>query len=143
MPSKTPEDSPMKVKRTCPECGVEFTTPDLEKMFCTPAHRAAFHNRSSKVGRSLVPLAQAWRDGRNAKGNSPRAKALRASAARAFADMCRVLDAAAADDRVVGRQSKLDYVRGRWASEGTLSADERISTHKAAAEAKAAAAKQG
>lgn len=127
-------------KRTCPECGVTFTTPTHDRLFCTDAHKAAFHNRSSKIGRSLVPLAMGWRAGRNHKGNSPEAKAMRASAARCFSEMCAILDVAVTDDRVSGRVPKLQYVRGRWSIAGILTRVETVAYHLAEA-AKAVAGK--
>lgn len=117
-------------RRTCSECGSEFTTQTHDRMFCSDAHKAAFHNRSSKIGRAVVPLAMAWRAGRNAKGKSAEARALRASAARAMSEMVRLLDAAVTDDREQGRSPKLEYLRRRWAAEGTLQQAERVSYHR-------------
>lgn len=126
---------------TCPECGVRFETRTPDKAFCTDAHKAAFHNRSSKVGRVLVPLAMAWREGRNVKGKTPEAKARRASAARAFSEMCRLLDAQSADDRANARSPKLAYVRRRWAADDNLTPVETAAFHEKAAIPKARKAK--
>lgn len=128
-------------RRTCPECSEKFETNTKDRLFCSNAHKANFHNRSSTIGRTVIPLAMAWRAARNAKGNSPEARALRASGARAFADMCRLLDAASADDREQGRMAKLQYVRRRNQREGTLSSEESVDFH-IAADAKAAKADQ-
>jgi hypothetical protein len=134
---------PATFKRTCPECGEKFAAGRIDRLFCSDEHKASFHNRSSKIGRSLTPLAMAWRAGRNAKGQTPLARALRASAARAFSDMCRVLDVAVTEDRAAGRIPKLDYLRARWSAEGTLTAEERVAYHeKALAKAKADLAAQ-
>jgi len=111
-------------RRNCPECGVLFETTTHDRMFCTTEHKAAFHNRSNTLGRVIIPLAQAWREGRNVKGKTPEARARRASANRAFHEVCRLLDAAAAEDRETHRMPKLTYVRRRWASEGDLRAEE-------------------
>lgn len=132
-----------RFKRVCPECGEDFETDAAAAVFCSDAHKAAFHNRSSKIGRSLVPLAQAWRLGRNAKGQSPRAKALRASAARAFGEMCRLIDAANTDDLGAGRVDKLFYVRGRSRREGTLTEAETAKFHEAAAQRAAKGGEKG
>ena len=121
--------------RTCPECGQQFRTARHDQEFCTPVHKAAFHNRSSKIGRSLVPMAMAWRAGRNARGNSPEALALKESAARAFAEMCRLIDVAVAEDREAGRTPKLEYVRRRWRLEGTDRREESADHHRAKQEA--------
>jgi hypothetical protein len=121
-----PAEKPRRTyKRRCPETGVEFETTGKDRQFATDKAKADFHNRSSKIGRKLIPLAMAWRMGRNAKGNSPAARALRASAAKAFAQMCRQLDEAIAEDRAEGRVGKLDYVRQRDAIAGDLSSVER------------------
>lgn len=113
-------------KRTCPETGIEFETTGKDRMFATDQDKSNFHNRSSSIGRKLVPLAMAWRAGRNAKGQAPVARARRASAAKAFAEMCRLLDAAAADDRDAGRMPKLEYVRRRDAVAGQIGACETV-----------------
>lgn len=118
-------------KRVCMECAEPFTTDKRPQCFCCEAHKAAFHNRSSKVGRTMVPLAKAWRAGRNAKGKTAKARALRASAARAFAEMCRAIDAAIAEDNAEGRPAALDYLRGRSAVEGTLHVEETIKYQQA------------
>jgi ribosomal protein S27AE len=137
MTDAAPAKKAKTFKRTCPECGVAFATSTHDRMFCSDAHKATFHNRSSKVGRSLVPLAMAWRAGRNHKGNSAEAKAMRASAARAFADMCALLDIEVTADRVEQRMPKLQYVRARWRKEGILRREETAAYHEAEA-AKAA-----
>lgn len=128
---------PRLFKRHCPECGERFETPTHDRLFCTDEHKAAFHNRSSKIGRSLVPLAMAWRAARNAKGNSPEARALRKSGARAFTEMCLLLDRAVTDDREEARMPKLDYVRHRHQMEGTLQREELPAFHVAEDERKA------
>lgn len=111
-------------RRTCPECGVMFETTTHDRMFCSTEHKATFHNRSNTIGRVLVPLAMAWREGRNVKGKTPEALARRASANRAFQELCRLIDAASADDRENNRLHKLTYVRRRWTMEGSLTAVE-------------------
>lgn len=111
---------------TCAECGAKFPRTRADSAFCTEAHKSAFHNRSSKVGRSLVPLLQAWRAGRNIKGSTPKAKALKASASRAFSEACRILDEVNSQDSQADRTPKLNYLRRRWAADGTLTPEERI-----------------
>lgn len=117
--------------RVCFHCAAEFVTDVPDKDFCGEKCRAGFHNASSKVGRTLTPLAQAWRLGRNAKGNTAQAKALRASAARAFSEMCAILDQANADDLKVGRPNKLAYVRAKNARQGTLRREETVKFQEA------------
>lgn len=112
--------------RVCPECQQPFGTDKSAQVFCSEAHKLAFHNRSSAIGRVIVPLAMAWRAGRNHKGGAPKAKAYRATAARAFGDLCAAIDVAVADDTANGRLPKLDYLRGRAARNGTLHRAETI-----------------
>jgi len=45
--------------RTCPECGADFSAKHHAATFCCPAHQQAFHNRSAKRGKVLLPLMQA------------------------------------------------------------------------------------
>lgn len=88
--------------------------------FCKPACQAAFQNRNSARGRaSLTQLALAWRAGRNVRGKTPEAVEDRAVAARAFDELCRLLDEFAREDRAEGR-SAIAYLKRRWKSEGTL-----------------------
>lgn len=117
-------------RRYCPECGGEFRTPTRDRQFCTDQHKAAFHNRSSKIGRSVVPLAMAWRAGRNIRGNTPEAKAKRASAKRAFSELCRALDMEISRANASGSVPSIDYLRRRWAFEGSLTSAERADTYQ-------------
>lgn len=117
--------------RICPETGATFVADHHTRLFSTDAAKVDFHNRSSKIGRSLVPLAMAWRAGRNVKGSSPEAKAKRASAAKAFSAMCAILDEAVSDDRVSGRMAKVDYLRRRDAIAGTLAREETVAWQEA------------
>ena len=111
-------------RRTCPECGERFETHAHDRLFCTDAHKAAFHNRSSKIGRALVPIAMAWRLARNAKGDTADARAKRAAGGRALNELVALLDRACADDRETGRMSKLDYVMRRRLVQGFRFNDE-------------------
>lgn len=126
-PPASPAKPKRVFKRRCPETGVTFETTGKDRQFATDQAKADFHNRSSKIGRKLIPVAMAWRMGRNAKGNSPQARALRASAAWAFGQMCKLLDEAITEDRLAGRMTKLDYVRQRAAMAGELGDGERVS----------------
>lgn len=116
--------------RICPYCSAEFRTASRDRQFCTDEHKAAFHNRSSKVGRTVIPLALAWRAGRNIKGQTPKAKARRASANRAFTEFVLALDAAAKEARETGGVNPVDYLRTRWAAEGSLTPAERSDSYK-------------
>ena len=72
----------------------------------------------------------AWRTGRNVRGSTPEAKAKRASAARAFSEMVRLLDREITAARESGSVPPLDYLRRRWAYEGSLSSAERADTYQ-------------
>lgn len=125
-PAPKPRKSAPVYKRHCPECTDLFVTMTKDRLFCTDAHKAAFHNRSSKIGRALVPIAMAWRLARNAKGDSPEARARRAAGNRALNEMVTLLDRACADDREQGRMSKLDYVMQRRRIQGFRFNDESV-----------------
>ena len=87
----------------CPEC----RTPVSDgKTFCSPAHKTAFHNRSSARGRVVIPLLMCARIQRNRAGTS---------ATRAWSEARTLLDRYAAEDKAAGRMSAVDYVAGKWA----------------------------
>ncbi len=88
------------VTRTCPECSAPFDAMHRKRTFCCPAHKLAFHNRCAARGKVLIPLAMAWCTKR---GSGDTAK-------RAFRELCRALDAFAAEDRKAGRAPMSDYV---------------------------------
>ena len=88
------------VTRTCAECNQPFEAQNRKKLFCSAAHKLAFHNRCMARGKVLIPLAMAWRTKRGSGG----------TAKKALAEMCRVLDSFAADDREAGRMRMADYV---------------------------------
>ncbi len=101
-----------KLSRTCPECAQRFATERLDQTFCTPAHKAAFHQRNSARGRGgLVQLAIAWRTSRNRKDGGPAGQ-------RAFRELCIKLDELAREDKAQGRDA-IAYLEQRWRAEGT------------------------
>lgn len=138
-PAPKPSKRAPVYKRHCPECSDPFVTMTKDRLFCTDAHKAAFHNRSSKIGRALVPIAMAWRLARNAKGHSPEALARRAAGNRALNEMVTLLDRACADDREQGRMSKLDYVMQRRRIQGFRFNDESVDWQAGQIEAEKAA----
>lgn len=93
---------------TCPECGEPFTTTDAKRAFCTPAHRRTFHDREKVRGRNLPTLVQAWRLSRNTR--NPR---LKAAGAAALAELCRLADAWAAEDRAANRPGALHVMQSQ------------------------------
>lgn len=90
-------------KGICPEC--RAVVPN-GKTFCSPAHKSAFHNRSSARGRVVIPLLMCARIQRNRAGTS---------APRAWTEARTLLDQYAAEDKAANRMSMVDYVAGKWA----------------------------
>lgn len=82
----------------CFNCPV--ATP-ANKLYCSPACRHAFHNRASKRGRVIMPVALGWR---MARGSGDTAKS-------AFAELCAYLDHCNAEDRKAGRPPMVDYLK--------------------------------
>jgi len=104
-----------QIARTCPECGEDFAVPSSgpggHKQFCCEAHRQDFRKRCAARGKVLVPYVMAWRTGRPGGGqkSSPIVK-------QAFAEMNRILDQFAEEDRKAGRPKLVDYVGGLMAT---------------------------
>lgn len=88
--------------KICAECGQEFT-PKGERgkpqKFCSPAHKLAHANRRTTRGKSLIALAQGWRQTR---GAGDLGKFL-------FAEMTSMLDDFNAEDFAAGRARAADY----------------------------------
>lgn len=98
----------------CANCAEPFTrTHHRQGMFCKPACQKAFHNRNTAVGRTAFELMKAMRLARSVKGKTPEADELRAAGSWAFGELCRLADAANAEDRKAGRPGALRYVRSR------------------------------
>jgi hypothetical protein len=96
-------------RATCPECGLPFTLTASRQMFCSPAHKATFHNRQTVRGRVLTPLSIADRITRGgSRGDKVTGRAARGDAQK-------LMDRWAADDREAGRMSMTEYVRRRKA----------------------------
>jgi hypothetical protein len=85
-------------EKRCPDCGGPVGP---GKVYCAPACRAAFHNRMSKRGRVILPIALGWRAGR---GSGDIAKA-------AFLEMCAYLDHCNAEDFKAGRPPMVEYLK--------------------------------
>lgn len=83
----------------CSECGERFTLKQAKQTFCCPAHKLAFHNRSAKRGKQLVPLLMAWRGGRSTK-----------TAKAAFNEACRLISKFSEEDKAAGRPTAHEFV---------------------------------
>lgn len=95
----------------CPECGGTFEPQHHRAQFCSPAHAKAYNNRQLARGQRLVGLAQAWRLGRHFGPSAD--PELKAAAAQAFRDLCRIADEFNAEDRAEGRVPALKVYRRR------------------------------
>lgn len=94
--------------RRCPEClGAVDTSKDWRKMFCSEPHRAAFHNRQLKRGRTLVVLCMAERITRSGWCRRKAAGILARQRSR------RLMDRWAREDREEGRMAMDEYFETR------------------------------
>lgn len=96
----------------CPECSAVFWPDDIRRRFCSPEHKRAWENRQTGRGQGLVILAQAWRQGRNKKGN--------VAAKWALNEFANLLDQMTRDDKASGRMPALMVLEARLKSEGLL-----------------------
>lgn len=58
-------------QRRCQECGEAFSGRLSTQIFCSPAHKSAFHNRSMKRGKVLMPLFLCASANRRARKGTP------------------------------------------------------------------------
>lgn len=102
-------ERPATFRAPCPECGASFARTAPRQMFCSPAHKATFHNRQTVRGRVLTPLSIADRITRGgSRGDKVTGRAARGDAQK-------LMDRWAADDREAGRMNMTEYVRRRKA----------------------------
>jgi hypothetical protein len=95
---------PPRATATCPECGAAFQRAQWRQLFCSPSHKADFHNRATARGRVLTPLVMAARQTRGgSRGDTETGRA-----ARADADF--LIQRWTVEDREAGRMSMVDYV---------------------------------
>lgn len=97
--------APEPSKRLCPECAAPVPRGAL---YCAPVCRHTFHNRMSKRGRVILPVALGWR-GKRGTGDV---------AKRAFAELCAYLDACNAEDFAAGRPPMIRYLEAMFAHTG-------------------------
>lgn len=81
----------------CAECGACFTRSQYKQVFCQPACKQAFHNRSAKRGKTLVPLLLAWRGDRT-------------GGKQAFREACAAISRFNAEDKEAGRMPASEFV---------------------------------
>lgn len=95
-------------KRRCPECLAPVdTSKDWRKMFCSDAHRTAYHNRQTVRGRKLVPLVMAERITRSGYCRDKDTGKLARQKSRQLMDLW------AREDREAGRMAPDEYVAVR------------------------------
>lgn len=63
------DDNTNPAPRQCQECGKDFSANRPQQAFCCPAHKTAFHNRSMKRGKVMIPLLMTWQSVRGAPGS--------------------------------------------------------------------------
>jgi hypothetical protein len=96
--------------RRCVEClGPVDTSRDERKLFCSDAHRTAFHNRQTVRGRKAMPLVIAERQVRGGDRRYP----LAAVGIAARKRLRKMLAIWLAEDRAAGRMSMAEYVELR------------------------------
>lgn len=100
--------APASSAHRCPECSEPFRRIHPRQLFCSNAHKIAFHNRQTVRGRTLAPLAMAARITRNgSRGDTETGK-------KARSESTFLLDRWAREDREAGRMTMVDYMRERW-----------------------------
>lgn len=103
--------------RLCPECKADLSAGRTGRVFCSPAHKTAFHNRAAKRGIVLTPLimAQAGLRGPGAAKSADH----REAAGLARSEAYKLADAWNREDKAAGRAPVFEYVtdkliRQRW-----------------------------
>lgn len=91
----------------CAECLTPMSAKVPRAMFCSPEHRAAWHNRQTVRGRVLTTLAMVTRATRGgSRGDKETGREARIQADR-------LMQQWKDDDREAGRMSQVDYYRRR------------------------------
>lgn len=105
-------------KPVCCNCGEEFLRNRPQQEFCKEPCRREFQNRAAVEGRAVIALLKAWRVGRNAKGDTPEAAAIRDVASKSFSEFVSVVDSFIREDREAGRPHPSRYARSLVANGG-------------------------
>ena len=88
----------------CAECSTKFKPVQLKQCFCSNACRLAFHNRSAKRGKTLVPLLMAARQDRSGKLGK-----------YAQGEWARLASRFTAEDKAAGRMPMVNFLRRQQA----------------------------
>ena len=95
-------------RHRCPECAQPFKPVHPRQLFCSAAHKTAFHNRWTVRGRALAPVAVAARVTRDgSRGDTGIGK-------QARRESHHLMDRFAREDREAGRMTMVGYMRERW-----------------------------
>ncbi len=95
-------------RHRCPECSEVIQPVHPRQLFCSTAHKTAFHNRWTVRGRALAPVAVAARITRDGStGDTDIGK-------KARRESRHLMDRWAREDREAGRMTMVDYMRERW-----------------------------
>lgn len=115
-PCNTPPERPPPslaepgLGRRCAECLAPVdTSKDERKMFCSDAHRTAFHNRQTVRGRKAMPLVIVERQTRGGWSKHKRAGVGIAARKR----LRKLIAIWIAEDKAAGRMSMTEYVEQR------------------------------
>lgn len=97
-----------KKRRRCPEClAVVDTSKNYRALFCSDAHRTAYHNRQTVRGRKLVPLVMAERITRSGYCRDKATGILARQKSRQLMDLWN------REDREAGRMPADEYIAVR------------------------------
>lgn len=97
----------MPATSRCPECpksAAEFVPVAYNQLFCSKAHRIAFHNRNVTRGQALTPLAMAARLTRDGSAGD------KATGVYARQESRRLIALYAAEDKKAGRMTMVEYI---------------------------------
>lgn len=88
----------------CAECSATFKRTQHKQVFCGPKCKQAYHNRAAARGKTLVPLALAWRGSRST-----------ATGKRAFTELCAVVSRFNEEDKAAGRMPAAKFLGRQYA----------------------------
>lgn len=104
---KAASDGAPASRHTCPECAQPFRPVHSRQLFCSPEHKATFHNRATVRGRALTPVVMAARITRDGtRGDMVTGK-------RARQESRQMIDTWAREDREAGRMDMVAYMKAR------------------------------
>lgn len=103
---KTAPRAPDRRDRPCEDCGKVFTPTRGRQVFCAVACKNAAKDRAAVRGKTIMPLALAWRAGKSGKGGL--------TSKQAFRELCSTLDRFNAEDKAAGRATAIDVMARQY-----------------------------